>query len=225
MTPSDTLAAVVHGVVAELRWDDAPSAVDIVHACLETAQMLVAKNKSYGDSALKPLRVFSRATAIEQIYVRLDDKLSRLSRGRGEETEDVEADILGYLILLRVAKKRRSEGGRMSISAGMLFDPPSVLVDMAKALEPEKMLSDEEMLAAGLDEAERAAMRKSYALLSKVARGEKVSEADIIPDEISIALIRKAAEYARQKETTSADPQPDHPEGFDTNEAQGFVPP
>lgn len=77
----------------------------IAAECEAVKAMLLAKNKAYGNSALEPLRVFSRAEPLEQINVRLDDKLSRLARGSGTETEDVEQDIIGYLILKRVAKK------------------------------------------------------------------------------------------------------------------------
>ena len=70
--------------------------------CDELREMLLEKNRKYGDSALNPVRVFSRASTREQILVRLDDKLSRLSRGSGREDEDVVLDILGYLILLQV---------------------------------------------------------------------------------------------------------------------------
>lgn len=77
----------------------------IAQECDEIKAMLLAKNLAYGNSALDPVRVFSRATTDEQIRVRLDDKLSRLSRGSGAETEDVIADILGYLVLLRVSQK------------------------------------------------------------------------------------------------------------------------
>ena len=70
--------------------------------CSALAEMLIAKNRSYGDSALNPLRVFSRSDAIEQIKVRIDDKLSRVSRG-SEIGEDTVFDLLGYLVLLRLA--------------------------------------------------------------------------------------------------------------------------
>lgn len=74
--------------------------------CDKLCEMLLAKNRAYGNSALEPLRVFSKSSTEEQILVRLDDKLSRLARGSGKETEDVISDILGYLILLRVARAR-----------------------------------------------------------------------------------------------------------------------
>ena len=79
---------------------------DEVYSVLdEVGDMLVEKNKSYGDSALNPVRVFSKADPVEQLLVRIDDKLSRISRG-GESGEDTELDLLGYLVLLRMARKR-----------------------------------------------------------------------------------------------------------------------
>lgn len=80
--------------------------------CQALADMLVKKNEAYGDSALNPRRIFSRADPLEQIKVRLDDKLSRLANSKDGEVdsfgEDVEKDLLGYLILLRVARARRA---------------------------------------------------------------------------------------------------------------------
>lgn len=65
--------------------------------------LLLAKNTAYGDAALNPLRLFSRADAAEQLRVRIDDKLSRMSRGQ-DAGEDTELDLIGYLILLRMVK-------------------------------------------------------------------------------------------------------------------------
>lgn len=67
------------------------------------AEMLEEKNAAYGNSALDPLRVFSRAGTIEQIKVRIDDKLSRMARGNGCASEDTLRDLAGYLALLAVA--------------------------------------------------------------------------------------------------------------------------
>ena len=68
--------------------------------------MLIAKNRAYGDSALDPVRVFSKHNAIEQIYVRIDDKLSRVKRGHEYPGDDTILDLVGYLILLLIAKER-----------------------------------------------------------------------------------------------------------------------
>lgn len=70
----------------------------------ELHSMLLAKNAAYGNSALEPVRIFSQAHPVEQLLVRIDDKLSRLARGVALD-EDVEKDLLGYLILLRIARK------------------------------------------------------------------------------------------------------------------------
>ncbi len=78
-----------------------------VHLVLvEVNDMLEKKNRKYGDSALNPKRIFSRASAVEQIKVRLDDKLSRLAAEQADEDEDVLMDLLGYLVLLRIAQTR-----------------------------------------------------------------------------------------------------------------------
>lgn len=74
----------------------------------DLATLLIAKNRKYGDAALNPKRIFSRASAVEQIKVRLDDKISRLMNQQPDEDEDVEWDLMGYLVLLRIAKKRQT---------------------------------------------------------------------------------------------------------------------
>jgi len=72
----------------------------------EIQDLLLKKNAAYGDSALNPVRAFSKSDSAEQIRVRIDDKLSRLMRGTEYENEDTVTDLLGYLILLKIAEKR-----------------------------------------------------------------------------------------------------------------------
>jgi hypothetical protein len=74
----------------------------IASVCDELREMLLAKNDAYGNSALDPIRCFSKVSMVEQLNVRLDDKLSRLMRGSAAG-EDVELDLMGYLVLKRVA--------------------------------------------------------------------------------------------------------------------------
>ena len=71
--------------------------------CCKLCRMLRAKNAAYGNSALEPVRIFSRADAEEQLNVRMDDKLSRIARGAAAG-EDPELDLAGYLILKRVGR-------------------------------------------------------------------------------------------------------------------------
>ena len=70
------------------------------------ADLLISKNKKYGNSALKPIRVFSKASTTEQLLVRLDDKLSRLRTQDISEDEDVLEDLLGYLVLLKMSLEK-----------------------------------------------------------------------------------------------------------------------
>lgn len=69
------------------------------------AALLIEKNKAYGDSALNPVRVFSKADREEQLYVRIDDKISRIQRGTDFANEDTIDDLIGYLVLLKIAKE------------------------------------------------------------------------------------------------------------------------
>ena len=76
----------------------------ITEVCDELRDMLIAKNRAYGDSATDPVRIFSKADPQEQILVRLDDKLSRVARGSEYSGDDTIMDLLGYLVLLRVTR-------------------------------------------------------------------------------------------------------------------------
>lgn len=71
--------------------------------------LLVAKNEAYGNSALDPVNIFSKSTAVEQIKVRIDDKLSRLYHGKEYGDEDTITDLMGYLTLLRIAEREAEE--------------------------------------------------------------------------------------------------------------------
>jgi|GEM_PF-2135822 len=76
---------------------------EILNVCNEVSNMLIEKNKSYGNSALDPVRIFSNSNNVEQLKVRIDDKLSRFARG-GEFPGDNDIDdLIGYLVLLKVA--------------------------------------------------------------------------------------------------------------------------
>lgn len=90
----------------ELEQPQPGFAFDLDLVLARVRELLLAKNAAYGDSALNPVRIFSRASAEEQLLVRIDDKLSRLARG-SDAGEDVRADLLGYLVLLEIETLRR----------------------------------------------------------------------------------------------------------------------
>jgi len=71
----------------------------------ETEEMLISKNSSYGNAALNPIRIFSKADPMEQLKVRIDDKLSRIAKGFEHGNDDTISDLLGYLILYKINKK------------------------------------------------------------------------------------------------------------------------
>ena len=70
----------------------------------EVIDLLIEKNESYGDSALEPANVFANGDAVENLCARIDDKLMRIKtqgfRGYGEDNVK---DLIGYLILLKIA--------------------------------------------------------------------------------------------------------------------------
>lgn len=92
----------------------------------EVAGLLKRKNAAYGNSALEPVRIFSRLDASEGLRVRIDDKLSRLHRGDGSGDEDAILDLIGYLILLRISLDSKAGSGQDANQEGD---------DMSKTIE------------------------------------------------------------------------------------------
>lgn len=72
--------------------------------CNGIAEMLIEKNKSYGNSALEPINCFYKGDAGTSIKVRIDDKLSRIMRGNEFQGDDTVLDLLGYLVLLLISE-------------------------------------------------------------------------------------------------------------------------
>ena len=102
---------------------------DIKRVCKQIENLLIEKNKKYGDSALNPARVMSKSNTIEQILVRIDDKLNRIKQGAGllASDEDVVMDLMGYFVLLKIALEREYQQSYLDASqddAG-LWDPTS----------------------------------------------------------------------------------------------------
>jgi hypothetical protein len=68
--------------------------------------LLKEKNKSYGNTALNPPKIFSKLSSTEGICARIDDKLSRIqNKGINDKTEDTIDDLIGYLFLLKMSIK------------------------------------------------------------------------------------------------------------------------
>jgi len=77
----------------------------IAEECDKVKELLLEKNRKYGNAALQPRRIFSKANALEQIRVRMDDKINRIMNMQPDDMEDPKFDLLGYIILERVAKR------------------------------------------------------------------------------------------------------------------------
>lgn len=83
-------------------------ALEIEEVCDEIKEFLIGKNEQYGNSALDPVRIFSKAGTEEQLRVRIDDKISRLVRGDDtiEADSDIVDDLIGYFIMWKVHHRR-----------------------------------------------------------------------------------------------------------------------
>lgn len=76
----------------------------IAKECDELKELLLSKNQGYGNSVMDPVKVFTQVGTMERIRSRLDDKICRIQRGEGS-IEDSVHDLMGYLVLYRVAEK------------------------------------------------------------------------------------------------------------------------
>mgnify|MGYP003117313251 CR=1 FL=1 len=77
----------------------------IATTCEDIKTLLLEKNLKYGNSAVEPINVFSKLDNAAAICARIDDKLSRIANsGLNDATEDTLDDLIGYLILLKIAR-------------------------------------------------------------------------------------------------------------------------
>lgn len=82
--------------IDEINYDD------FIKRNNEMIDFLIEKNRKYGNSALNPIRFTSCASKVEQLFVRIDDKLNRLVNRQNDDDEDILLDLSGYFILLLV---------------------------------------------------------------------------------------------------------------------------
>jgi hypothetical protein len=76
----------------------------------EIGTLLSEKNQAYGDSAVKPVNIFSKGNAVDSLCARIDDKIMRIkNKGINDKTEDTVSDLIGYLILLKIALKKNND--------------------------------------------------------------------------------------------------------------------
>ena len=105
------------------------SEMKISGVCDDIKELLIHKNRTSVYSALKPCRVFSKSSPVEQLLVRIDDKLNRIMKGAGllANDEDVVNDLIGYLVLLKI---------------GMNDEKNQEILDMGKAIYGDGLKAD-----------------------------------------------------------------------------------
>ncbi len=93
-----------------LNGDGGEAQRQIAEKVVDIGAMLLAKNQAYGNSALEPVSVFARdVSTMQRLGVRLDDKVSRLQRGHEYADEDTLLDIVGYLVLMLIARDNETK--------------------------------------------------------------------------------------------------------------------
>ncbi len=104
--PSDAVSKFTMHIPRELM--QGPDSVAILQEIHEIAVLLLTKNRAYGSSFRKPMGVFSKLPPVEAIRVRMDDKLARIQQAK-DFSEDTHQDLIGYLILERLALKLKEK--------------------------------------------------------------------------------------------------------------------
>lgn len=95
ISPQDYENLYLHSV-------NAPAGNAILRQCMKTAKMLIDKNISYGNSALNPIKIFSKGDDLDGLRNRIDDKLSRIKNDKGYPGDNDVDDLIGYLILYKI---------------------------------------------------------------------------------------------------------------------------
>ncbi len=76
----------------------------IEQVCDNFKKFLLEKNRRYGDSAINPLKIFSKHEPENPICSRLDEKLQRIQVSDEGIRKNDTVDCAGYLFLLCVQK-------------------------------------------------------------------------------------------------------------------------
>lgn len=89
--------------VTDIEFENETTAFKIGKTLVSLEELLLEKNKRYGDSALHPKKIFFKGEAENTILQRIDEKLMRVENSKELRKNDV-ADIMGYLVLLCIQK-------------------------------------------------------------------------------------------------------------------------
>ena len=102
--------AVVKMGYREEDFEDTPTQQKIKDILSGMTDLILYKNRKYGDSAINPKKIFYKGDSTNSILIRLDDKIGRVKSNTEEKprVNDV-ADIIGYCTLLLVSMGITSE--------------------------------------------------------------------------------------------------------------------
>lgn len=95
--------------IEEIPGEQSEFAAKVSNVLHRIGDMLIEKNRKYGNAALEPVRIFAKSDSLEQIRVRLDDKLNRIKNRQNDEDEDVIDDLIGYLILYKIKEQENGQ--------------------------------------------------------------------------------------------------------------------
>lgn len=97
-------ASVMRGLMDDPYGDATPTQRKIREVIEAMKDLLLYKNRKYGDSAINPKKVFYKGDSTNSILIRLDDKLGRVMSNTEDKprVNDV-CDIIGYCTLLLIS--------------------------------------------------------------------------------------------------------------------------
>ena len=90
-------------VLSKHNIEDVSEIREVCDMCHGLKKFLLVKNERYGDSALKPVKIFSKGGASDKIDIRMDDKMSRIIESDEQLMNDF-VDLTGYLVLKCINK-------------------------------------------------------------------------------------------------------------------------
>ena len=91
-------------------YNELSSGEKIILECEDIKNILLSKNAAYGDAVHQPGPLFD-IDPVLGIQARINDKLRRIQNaGITDKTEDSFTDLIGYLIHLKIALKKRNPG-------------------------------------------------------------------------------------------------------------------
>lgn len=79
----------------------------IVETCREIGEMLIRKNRLYGDSFrnIRQLSLMKLESSRIPLWLHIIEKLDRYMKNQPDDTEDIERDAAGYFILEAVCRR------------------------------------------------------------------------------------------------------------------------